>query len=73
MEVPRLGVETELQLLAYATATAMICAASVTYTSLTKLQIFSPLSKAKDGTCILMDTSRFRNPLSNNGNSFICF
>ena len=44
MEVPRLGAEMELQLLAYATATAM--------------PDLNTLSKARDGTCILMDPSQ---------------
>ena len=56
MEVPRLGVESELQLLAYATATAMpnpslICC------SLQQCGILNPLIEARDGTHILMDTS----------------
>ena len=31
-----------------------------------------PLSEARDQTCILMDTSWVLNPLSHNGNSFLC-
>ena len=58
MEVPRLGVELELQLPAYATATAMwdpshICDLCHT---LWQPQILNPLSEAKDGTHILTDT-----------------
>ena len=58
MEVPRLGVETELQLLAYATATAtqdlsLICDL---HHSSWQLGILNPLSKARDQTCILMVT-----------------
>ena len=52
MEVPRLGVEWELQLLAYATATVvwdLRC-------NLGQLGILNPLSKARDQTCILADT-----------------
>ena len=59
MEVPRLGVKSELQLLAYTTATATpdlshIC--NLHY-SLWQCSIFNPLSKVRDQTCILMDTS----------------
>ena len=32
-------------------------------------QILNPLSRARDRTCILMDTSCVRNPMSHNGNS----
>ena len=71
MEVPWLGVELELQLLAYTTATATpdpshIC---VLYHSLQQCQILNPLDKARDRTLILMDTSQVLNPLSHNGNS----
>ena len=57
MEVPRLGVESELQLLACATATAMpdlshVC--NLHYSSRQCL-ILNPLSKAGDQSCILMD------------------
>ena len=57
MEVPRLGVETELQLLAYATATPMhglshIC---VLHHSSQQRRILNPLSRARDRTHILMD------------------
>ena len=63
MEVPRLLVELELQLLAYATATATatpdlshICGL---YRSSQQHQINTrSLSRARDQTCILMDTSR---------------
>ena len=58
MEGPGLGVELELQLVAYATATAMpdvshICDPCC---SLRQRQILHPLSEAGDGTRILMDT-----------------
>ena len=46
MEVPKLGVESELQLLAYTTATAMPDPRQ--------------LGEARDPTSNLMDTSRFR-------------
>ena len=60
MEVPRVGDELELQLLAYTTATAKpdpshIC--DLHYSSWQR-QILNLLSKARDGTCILMDTSQ---------------
>ena len=54
-----LGVQSELQLPAYATATAMpdlsrIC--DLCHSS-SQWQILDPLSGARDRTCILMDTS----------------
>ena len=60
MEVPRLGVKSELQLPAFATATAKwyprhICDLRHT---LQQHQILNPLSKARDRTCILTDTSQ---------------
>ena len=71
MEVPRLGVESELWLLAYATARAMSDWSRVSdlHHSSKQCQILNPLSKAKDRTCVLMDTSWVRYPLSHNGNS----
>ena len=56
MEVPRLGVKSELQLLAYTRATATrdlswIC-------DLHHSQILNPLREARDWTCILMGTSQ---------------
>jgi len=60
MEVPRLGVESELQLLAYTTTTATwdpshIC--NLRHSS-RQQRIPDPLSKARDQTHILMGTSR---------------
>ena len=57
MGVSELGVELELQLPAYSTATqCRIQAASATYAaSLQQHRILSPLSKARGGTCILVD------------------
>jgi len=60
MEVSRQGVESELQLPAYATATAMqylrrIC--NLHHSSWQRW-ILDPLSKAKDQTHILMDPSQ---------------
>ena len=59
-EVPRLRVKSELPLLACATATAM--------RDPCQHQILSPLSKARDCTCILVDPKWVLNPLSHNGN-----
>ena len=60
MEVPRLGVESELQLLAYTTATVTqdLSLAFNLHHSSGQHQILNPLSEAKDQTCSLMDTSR---------------
>ena len=57
LEVPRLGVKSKQQLLAYATDTAMpdlshICDLCC---NLQQCQLLDPLSKARDQTCILMD------------------
>ena len=54
--VPRLGVESELQLLTYTTATATQDP-SLHHCS-QQCQILNPLSKARDRTQVLMDTSR---------------
>ena len=63
MEVPRLGVELELQLPAYATATAMwdpshIC--NLQHSS-QQCQIVNLLSEARDQTHVLIDTSWVHN------------
>ena len=60
MEVPRLGVESELQLPAYTTAIAMrdlswIC--DLHYSSWQRW-ILNPLSEVRDRTLVLMDTSQ---------------
>ena len=59
MEIPRLGVELELQLPAYTTATATQDPTHVfdLHQSSGQRQILNPLSKARDWTHILMDTS----------------
>ena len=60
MEVPRLGVALELQLLVYATATAtldMSCVCNLHDRSQQRW-ILNPLSEVRDQTRILMDTSR---------------
>ena len=66
MEVRRLGVESELQLLAYATATATLDPSCVRdlHRSLRQRRIPDPLSEARDQTPIFMDTSQVLNPLS---------
>ena len=59
MEVPRLVVESELQLLAYTTARAMpdlSCVCDLHHSSW-QYQILNPLSKARDQTGVLMDAS----------------
>ena len=60
MEVPSLGVELELQLPAYTTATATRDPSHICdlHHSSQQCQILSPQSEARDWTCILMDTSR---------------
>ena len=60
MEVPSLGVESELQLLTYATATAtqdqsLIC--DLRHSS-QQCWILDPLSEARDQTHVLMDSSQ---------------
>ena len=59
MEVRRLGVESELQLLAYPTATATQDPSHVCdlHHSSWQCQILNPLSEARDHTHTLMDTS----------------
>ena len=71
MEVPRLGVESELQRPAYTTATAIPDPSRVCdlHHSSQQLWILHPLKEARDQTCILMGTSRALNPLSHTGNS----
>ena len=58
MEVPRLGVKLELQLLAYTTATMRdtSCICDLHHSSQQR-QILNPLSKDRDRTRVLMDTS----------------
>ena len=59
MEVPRLWVKLELQLPAYPTATAMqepSCVCDLHHSS-RQCRILNPLSKTRDRTCVLLDTS----------------
>ena len=60
MEVPRLGAESELLPLAYTTATAtpdLSCIYDLHHSSQQR-QILNLLSKARDQTCLLVDTSQ---------------
>ena len=68
MEVPRLRVKLDLQLPAYATATATPDLSHI-WDLHCSFQILNPLSEARNQTCILVDTSRVLNPLSHHGNS----
>ena len=60
MEVPRLGVESDLELLSYATAAAMwdLSCFCDQYCISMWCQILNPLSEARDQTLILMHTSQ---------------
>ena len=71
MKVPRLGAETELQLPAYTTATAMrdLNQFCNLHHSSWQCWLLNPLSEARDRTSIFMDTSQVCNPLSHNRNS----
>ena len=60
MEVPRLGVESELLAYTIATATAtqdLSCVYNLHHSSW-QCRILNPLSKARDRTCILMDANQ---------------
>ena len=60
MQVPRLGFESELELPAFTTATAMqdlSCVCDLHHSS-QQSQILNPLNEARDRTCVLMDTSQ---------------
>ena len=60
MEVSSLGIESELQLLVYTTATAMqdLSCIGDLYHSSQQCRILNPVSEARDPTCILMDASQ---------------
>ena len=74
MEVPRLGVESDLQVLVCATATQDPSHICDLHCSLQQHGILYPLSEAGDQTCIFMATSQVLNPLSHHGNSpIVCF
>ena len=75
MEVPRLEFELDLWLPAYTIATATLdlrCVCNL-HDSSQQCQILNLLSEAKDHTCVLMDTSQIRFPLSHNRNSETVF
>ena len=71
MEAPRLVGESKLQQPAYTTATATRDPSHTCNLPCISRQrrILNPLSEARDGTCVLIDTSWACNPLSHNGNS----
>ena len=74
-QVPRSGVELELQLPVYTTAMATSepkCIYHLQH-SLWRCQILNPLNEARDWTRLLTDTSRVPNLLSHNRNSWLCF
>ena len=60
VEVPRLGVQSELQLLAYTTTTATLdlSRGCDLYHGSWQRWILNPLSETRDWTCVLMDTSQ---------------
>ena len=75
MEVPRLRVESEVQLPAYTTATAtrdLSCISDLHHNSW-QMWFLNPLRKARDQTCVFVDTSQVCNPLSHNRNSLTPF
>ena len=61
MDIPRLGVESELQLPAYTTAMQDLSRICDLYHSSWQHQILNPPSKARDQTLILMDANQVRN------------
>ena len=70
-QVPRLGVESELQMLADTTATAipdLSCVFDLHHRPW-QCQVLNPLMEARDQIRILRDTSRVCNLLSHHGNS----
>ena len=73
MEIPRLGVELELQLPAYTTATATTmqdpsCVCDLHHGS-RQCWILNPQGTARDRTHVLMDTNKVHDLLSHDGNS----
>ena len=75
MEFPRLGVELELQLLAYATATATWAPSHIfeIHHSSRQCWILNPLSEARDKTRILMNTGQVRYQWATTGPKFRFF
>ena len=74
MEVPRLEAGSELQLLAYTTATAIQDLNRVydLHHSSWQGRILNLLSKARDGTCILMVTNRIHFLCTTTGTPQLC-
>ena len=75
VEVPRLEVQSELQLPGYTTATAMrnlSCTCNL-YHSSPQCWILNLLSQAKDWTCIFMDTSQICTHCSTGTSVYVCF
>ena len=68
MEVPRPGIETELQLPAYTTAIAMQDLSHICDLHHSSWQYLNLQSETRDRTGILMDTHQAHNPLSHQGN-----
>ena len=73
MEVPRLGVESELQLPAYTTATRDPSHVCDLHHSSRQRRILNPLNEARDWTCILMGTSRIHFCCTTMGTPFLFF
>ena len=71
MEVPRLGAKSELQLTAYATATAMPDPICDPCHGLRQSWILNTLREARNPMQIFMDTSWLLNPLDHNRNHSI--
>ena len=70
MEVPRLGIKSELQLPAYATVTAtsdLSCVCNLHHSSWQR-RILNPLSEARDRTCNLMLPSQIHFCYATTGN-----
>ena len=75
-EVPRLGVKSELQLPAQATATAIPdpnCVFNLHHSSWQRQRILNPLSEARDQTRILMDTRQVRYLCATTGSPIFYF
>ena len=75
MKVLRLGVKSELHVLAYTVAIATPDPSNICnlHHSSWQWQILSPLSEARDQTCIFMATNHVCNPLSHSRNSSAIF
>uniref|UniRef100_A0A8D1NQC2 Neurolysin, mitochondrial n=2 Tax=Sus scrofa TaxID=9823 RepID=A0A8D1NQC2_PIG len=75
MEVPRLGVQSELQLPDYTTATAMLGLSYICdlHHSSQQCPILNPVSETRDRTRVLMDTSRFRYPEPQQNSQYYIF